>query len=606
MTYGDRNTTFFHASCTERRRKNRIGSLKTESGGWVENEVEKRSFITNHFSQFFRSSGNQNTQRLLDCVDNKVTSEMNSGLLQEFPREEVYAALKSIGNLKAPGPDGMPAIFYKEYWDIVCDDVVTEVPKVLGGRSPMPARWSDTTIILIPKVKKPEHIKDLRPISLCNVIYKLVSKVLANRLKRILSEVVSQSQSAFVSGCLITDNILIAYESTHFLKQKKKGKLGFAAIKLYMNKAYDRVEWRFLRKMMLRLGFHRRWVELVMMCVTSVKYRIRVNGELTEVFVPKRGLRQGDPLSPYLFLLCAEGFSSLLAKAEAEGRICGVRVCRGAPPVSHLLFADDSLILCRATEEEAANLKDLLRVYEECSGQVINADKSAVLFSPNTGEFQRRRVQEILNIRAETKKNKKYLGLPVSVGKSKTNVFAYLKERIWQRIQGWKEKLLSKASKEIMIKAVVQAIPAFAMGCFDITKEMCNPISSLVAKYRWNNRDKENSMHWVSWEKLMASKEDGGLGFRDLHSFNMAILAKQGWRLIQDPESLCAKILKAKYFPNAHILEAVAKNGCSYTWRSIVQGIEVLKEGVIWRVGNGQNVDIWSDPWLPRGSHVGL
>ena len=132
-----------------------------------------------------------------------------------------------------------------------------------------------------------------------------------------------------------------------------------------------------------------------------------------------------------------------------------------------------------------------------------------------------------------------------------------------------------------MIKAIVQAIPAFAMGCFDITKEMCNQISSLVATYRWNNQDKENSMHWVSWEKLVASKEDGGLGFRDLHSFNMAILAKQGWRLIQDPESLCAKILKAKYFPNAHILEAVAKNGCSYTWRSIVQGIEVLKEGVI-------------------------
>lgn len=157
-----------------------------------------------------------------------------------------------------------------------------------------------------------------------------------------------------------------------------------------MSKAYDRVEWRFLRDIMQRLGFDRRWIDLVMMCVTTVKYRIRVNGKLTKEFSLERGLRQGDPISPYLFLLCAEGFSSLLARAELEGKIGEVRICKSAPSVIHLLFADDSLILCRATKEESSYLKELLGVYESCPGQVINAVKSTFLFSPNTGNFQRR------------------------------------------------------------------------------------------------------------------------------------------------------------------------------------------------------------------------
>jgi hypothetical protein len=154
--------------------------------------------------------------------------------------------------------------------------------------------------------------------------------------------------------------------------------------------------------------------------------------------------------------------------------------------------------------------------------------------------------------------------------------------------------------KEVMIKAVAQAVPVFAMGCFDITKDLCNQISAMIAKYWWNNQDKDNSMHWVSWERLVMSKKEGGLGFLDLHSFNMAMLAKQGWRLLKKPDSLCARTLKAKYFPNSDFLGAKAKAGCSYTWRSIMQGLEVLREGVIRRIGSGQNVDMWKDPWLPR------
>jgi len=428
----------------------------------------------------------------------------------------------------------------------------------------MPDEWNDTTIVLIPKVRRPENIKDLRPISLCNVVYKLISKTVANRLKRILPDIISPSQSAFVPGRLITDNILIAYEMTHFLKKRRKGKEGFAAIKLDMSKAYDRVEWGFLGDILRLLGFQNSWVQLVMGCISTVRYRIRVNGVLSDEISPERGLRQGDPMSPYLFLLCAEGFSALLNCAEQEGRLHGIKICRNAPAVSHLLFTDDSLILCKASRAEAQQLKEILRVYEECSGQMINVDKSAVMFSPNTGTEDRQGVMQSLNIRSETM-SERYLGLPVYIGRERTNIFAYLKERVWQRIQGWKEKMLSRAGKEVLIKAVAQAIPVFAMGCFDITKEMCSQINSLIARFWWNKQDKEKCMHWLSWETLVSPKAEGGLGFRDLHSFNMAMLAKQGWRIIQNPTSLCARILKAKYFPNTHLLKAKVKAGCSYT-----------------------------------------
>nr|AAP53315.2 retrotransposon protein, putative, unclassified [Oryza sativa Japonica Group] len=513
-------------------------------------------------------------QNLLDVVDRKVSGAMNESLRAEFTREEVKEALDAIGDLKAPGPDGMPAGFYKACWDVVGEKVTVEVLEVLRGGA-IPEGWNDTTIVLIPKV-------------------------LANRLKKILPDVISPAQSAFVPGRLISDNILIAYEMTHYMRNKRSGQVGYAAFKLDMSKAYDRVEWSFLHDMMLKLGFHTDWVNLIMKCVSTVTYRIRVNGELSESFSPERGLRQGDPLSPYLFLLCAEGFSALLSKTEEEGRLHGIRICQGAPSVSHLLFADDSLILCRANGGEAQQLQTILQIYEECSGQVINKDKSAVMFSPNTSSLEKGAVMAALNMQRETT-NEKYLGLPVFVGRSRTKIFSYLKERIWQRIQGWKEKLLSRAGKEILIKAVAQVIPTFAMGCFELTKDLCDQISKMIAKYWWSNQEKDNKMHWLSWNKLTLPKNMGGLGFRDIYIFNLAMLAKQGWRLIQDPDSLCSRVLRAKYFPLGDCFRPKQTSNVSYTWRSIQKGLRVLQNGMIWRVGDGSKINIWADPWIPRG-----
>jgi len=160
-------------------------------------------------------------------------------------------------------------------------------------------------------------------------------------------------------------------------------------------------------------------------------------------------------------------------------------VCREAPRINHLFFADDSLILMRANKGDAQELKRILQVYETASGQVINRDKSAVLFSPNTSSDDKEEVRQALNIVLEAK-NEKYLGLPVSIGKSRKKAFEYIKKKVWFRIQGWQEKLLSKAGKEILVKAVAQAIPTYAMSCFELTKGLCDELSSMIGRWWWS------------------------------------------------------------------------------------------------------------------------
>ena len=245
----------------------------------------------------------------------------------------------------------------------------------------MPCGINDTYICLIPKVKSPQKITEFRPISLCNVIYKIMSKILANRLKRILPGVIDESQSAFVPGRLITDNVLVAFETMHCINQRKKGKEALMAIKLDMSKAYDRVEWAYLEAMMRKMGFHEKWILLIMMCVTTVSYSVLINSEPKGKIIPMRGLRQGDPISPYLFLLCAEGLSAMLKREERVGHIKEVVVSRGAPRISHLLFADDSIVFCRATVEECDKVIKVLEDYEGDFEQKLNKEKTSLFFS---------------------------------------------------------------------------------------------------------------------------------------------------------------------------------------------------------------------------------
>jgi hypothetical protein len=364
-----------------------------------------------------------------------------------------------------------------------------------------------------------------------------------------------------------------------------------------MAKAYDRVEWPFLESTLASMGFPIALTQIIMKCVTTVKFSILINGHPSKEFVPKRGLRQGDPLSPYLFILCADVLSGLISRALTSHQIHGVKIAPTAPEISHLFFADDSLIFCRASTNEVTTIANIIHNYEEASGQLVNLNKSEMLFSKGVYESTKEDIYQILPIQNVTNFSK-YLGMPTAAGRSKSQMFNYLQERIWKKLKGWKEKNLSFAGRETLIKAVAQAIPTYIMSSFLIPIGVCEQLERMICRFWWGSTSYHKKIHWVKWQKLCNHKKKGGMGFRNLRAFNEALLAKQGWRLITHPNSLAAKVLKAKYYPHDHFLKAKPKHQMSYTWRSIMQASWVLKKGCYWSVGSGNTIDIWEDNWI--------
>jgi len=536
--------------------------------------------VVDYFEQLFSSSHPTSHpisfDSILETVPVRVTEAMNDDLGREYSTDEILEALKSMGPTKSPGPDGFNACFFQKYWPIVGTDV-TELVRTILVRGHIPSHLNHTHVVLIPKVRHPKRITEFRPISLCNVLYKLATKVISNRLKKLLPELISQTQSAFTPGRLITNNILIGYEVFHSM-HTKSSRHGTMAIKVDMAKAYDRVEWSFLRQVMLRMGFRRSWVDMVMACVTSVSFSFVINGTPQGLVSPTRGLRQGDPISPYLFIMVTEGLIGLLRQAEERALLHGHRVCRSAPPISHLLFADDSIFFCKATMGEARVILGVLQEYEEASGQTVNLDKSNVTFGKGILQEQKDLILQELGMQ-EVAHQDKYLGLPMHVGRSKRRAFCAIKDRIGKRMAGWMNRLVSWAGREVLIKAVAQAVPTYAMSIFKLPKDLCSSIQAMINRFWWSHDLSKRKIHWIGGDRLCDKKAEGGIGFRDMVCFNDAMLGKQVWRLLNDSQSLVAQVLKARYFPSGDILSAGLGSNPSFTWRSLHGAKEVIDLG---------------------------
>ncbi|KAA3468935.1 reverse transcriptase [Gossypium australe] len=594
---GDRNTSFFHKMASQRHSRNKISELFDNNGIRHTDSVAMLKVASDYFGDLFTASEEGPDEHLFNLVVKKVSNAMNDSLLRPFTEEEVWSVVSSMPPLKAPGEDGFPTIFFQRFWHIVGSEVSKFCLDVLGGREELGA-INRTRIVLIPKVDKPKMISQFRPISLCNVIYKIISKMLVNRMSIFLGDCINEAQGAFIPGRCISDNVLIAYEVLHSLKMKKGGRKGHFALKVDMSKAYDRVEWDFIGGMMKALGFHEDWIVLVLRCISSISYSVSLNGEESESIWPSRGLRQGDPLSPYLFLICAEGFSVLLEEAQRRGSMKGAPIGREKIYINHLFFADDCILFGDATREGAVAVREVLQEYELCAGQKVNYDKSLVYYGANVSDEAREDIANFLGVRVASNPEK-YLGLPMMVGRRKTWAFAEFIDRFRKRVDGWSYRCLSMGGKEVFIKSVLQATPLYAMQCFLFPKMLCRKLENIMNKFWWRNNKKSKGIHWSCWDTLCKPKSDRGMGFKNLILFNKALLAKQVWRILVQPNCLLARILKARYFPHTDILSAKVGSYPSFTWRSICNSRDLIADGMLWRIGQGSSVNIWDDPWLP-------
>ncbi|GKA13749.1 putative RNA-directed DNA polymerase, eukaryota, reverse transcriptase zinc-binding domain protein [Tanacetum coccineum] len=370
-----------------------------------------------------------------------------------FSRDEIKLAVWDCGGDKAPGPDGFSFKFFTFFWDLVENDVVNFVYEFFHT-SFFPQGCNSSFIALIPKVAKAKTVSDFRPISLIGCQYKIIGKLLANRIRVVIGDCVNPVQSAFIKGRNILDGPLILNEVISWYRNSKKDLMVF---KVDFEKAFDSIRWDYLDLVLEKLGFGCRWRSRIKGCLHSARSSVLVNGSPTDEFELHRGLRQGDPLSPFLFILAMEGLHAYTSKVESLGLFKGCSVGRDNLHISHLMYADDVIFIGEWSWSNARNLISLLRCFFLVSGLYINIHKSLVIGIGVSDD----EVSYMANIIGcgTSKLPLKYLGVPVGCNMSRSSNWNIIIQKFYSKLSSWKARLLSVGGRLTLIRSVLNSLP---------------------------------------------------------------------------------------------------------------------------------------------------
>jgi exonuclease III len=590
---GDKNTKYFHKIANSHRRHNSIRHLTIN--GELSSDLED---IKAQIIEFYTNLYSEDVGRrpLLDGLHFSSISSDEAGWLERpFEEEEIFQAVSKMNGDKAPGPDGFPMSFFHACWPILRADLLAVFSEFHEFGS-FQRSLNATFLTLIPKKTNAVEVRDFRPISLVSSVYKIMAKVLATRLSGVLDTIISPSQNAFIHGRQMTDSVLVANEC---LDSRIKEGIPGVMCKLDVEKAYDHVNWSFLLYLLRRCGFSLKWRRWIAFCISTVRFSVLINGGPEGFFGSSRGIRQGDSLSPLLFVIVMEALSRMMSKAVEDGLLSGFQV--GARDsqvvrVSHLLFADDTLIFSDARPDHIFNLRLLFTWFEAVSGLKINLNKSEMV--PVGSVLDMEELAGIMGCKI-IQLPMTYLGLPLGANFKSKSIWDPILEKMERKLSGWQRMYLSKGGRITLIKSTLSSLPTYFMSLFPIPASVALRIDKIQRDFLWGGMGEGKKFHLVNWSQVCQPLKMGGLGVRNLRLFNQALLGKWLWRYGNEENAFWRHLISAKYgnsFGGWTTREVHGPYG-SGLWKHIRKGWGIFTRHVHFEVGDGSKTKFWDDVW---------
>ncbi|GJV13201.1 RNA-directed DNA polymerase, eukaryota, reverse transcriptase zinc-binding domain protein [Tanacetum coccineum] len=494
-------------------------------------------------------------------------------------------------------PDGFTFGFYRRFWKVIENDVFDAVNHFFTYGY-IPKGCNSSFIALIPKIPDANMVKDFRPISLIGSLYKIIAKILANRLVVVLGDIVNEVQSAFIADRQILDGPFILNEVLQWCKSKKKQSLIF---KVDFEKAYDSVRWDFLDEVLKKFGFGDKWCTWIQSCLRSSRGSIIINGSPTAEFQFHKGLKQGDPLSPFLFILIMESLHLSFQRVVDARMFKGITLSSSLM-LSHMFYADDVIFVGQWCDDNINTLVQVLECFFHASGLHINMNKSKLMGVLVDDEKVKQAASKLGCL--ILKPPFSYLGSKVGGSMHRIQAWNEVVDRVYARLSKWKMKTLSIGGRLTLLKSVLGSMPIYHMSIFRVPMSVLRRLESIRSHFFNGHDPNSKRTSWVKWKNVLASKEKGGLGVSSLYALNRGLMFKWVWRFFTQNTSLWSRVIKAIHGEDGKVGKQVKSAFPSY-WMDIVHEINVLKNQGInllncmqMKLGNGDKTAFWEDIWI--------